>query len=70
MFIYLQRRARFNVKRLRLGQSLIDGYGLFATRDIQEDDVIAEYVGEIVSAQVSFLCDLNAQSVAVRAIYR
>lgn len=34
---------------LRVGPSRIDGLGLFATRDIQKNDVIAEYQGQVVS---------------------
>jgi len=45
----LARRARWNAARLRCGRSRIDGTGLFATTPIQAEDVLAEYVGEVVS---------------------
>jgi hypothetical protein len=47
----LSRRAQWNSKKLRCGTSKIDGVGLFAMEDILADDVIIEYVGEVLSEQ-------------------
>jgi hypothetical protein len=44
----LEIRARFNTAKLMLGRSRIDGLGLFVTSDIEMDDVIAEYTGDII----------------------
>jgi SET domain-containing protein len=49
----VQARARFNLECLRVGQSHIDRMGLFATRRIEADDVIAEYVGEVLTNRES-----------------
>lgn len=48
----LEGRAVYNTERLALGRSRIDGTGLFATCDIEADDVIAEYSGEVVGEEV------------------
>ncbi|RYY35675.1 SET domain-containing protein-lysine N-methyltransferase [archaeon] len=45
-------RARYNTRRLMLGRSRIDGTGLYVTQDIEMDDVIAEYTGEIINDEV------------------
>jgi hypothetical protein len=55
------RRAEFNAQFLRCGTSAIDGTGLFATRAIHADDVITEYVGELVD---------NEEADAREAMYR
>ena len=52
----LSRRARWSVGSLKMGRSSIDGAGLYATRPVPLDDVVAEYVGEIVSGGV---CELR-----------
>jgi flagellar biosynthesis GTPase FlhF len=51
----LEARARYNTSRLILGRSRIDGTGLFASIDIEADDVIAEYSGEVVGETVCSL---------------
>lgn len=50
----LAERSRHNTAKLILGRSRIDGTGLFAADDIEQDDVIAEYTGELVDDAV---CD-------------
>jgi len=52
----LEARARYNAATLMLGRSRIDGTGLFVTADVEMDDVIAEYTGELVDNEV---CDLR-----------
>ena len=52
--VCLQERARWSMlHRLRVSASRIAGWGVFATRYIGTDDVIAEYVGEVVSGVVA-----------------
>lgn len=46
----LAERAQWNLTRLRLGCSSIDRTGLYATQDVEADDVLAEYVGKRTSA--------------------
>jgi hypothetical protein len=46
---YLNSDAAFrNFQRLRLGKSLIHGWGLFALRPIAKDEVIIQYCGELI----------------------
>jgi len=52
----LSRRARYTTGTLHMGRSSIDGAGLFATSRIPLDDVVGEYVGEVVSGGV---CELR-----------
>eukprot|EP01138_Halocafeteria_seosinensis_P003648 gb/GECG01003727.1/.p1 GENE.gb/GECG01003727.1/~~gb/GECG01003727.1/.p1 ORF type:complete len:2477 (+),score=283.27 gb/GECG01003727.1/:1-7431(+) len=52
----LAERAQWNLARLRLGCSSIDRTGLYATQDVDADDVLAEYVGEIIGNGV---CELR-----------
>lgn len=50
--VALTRRARHNASKLMLGRSRIDGTGLYVTDDIEMDDVIAEYTGEVIDDRV------------------
>ena len=36
-------------KRVKLGRSEVDGWGVFTTEDVQKNEFIGEYVGEIIN---------------------
>ena len=53
---HLQKRAVWSMQhRLRVATSRIAGWGVFATKHIGVHDVIAEYMGEVVSGVVRLL---------------
>ena len=49
-------------KRLRLERSLIHEWGLFTQESVMADDVVIEYVGEVIRSQLSDLREKNYEA--------
>eukprot|EP01043_Picozoa_sp_COSAG02_P005601 COSAG02_NODE_152_length_33208_cov_13.316591_41_plen_112_part_00 len=49
-------------KRLRFERSLIHEWGLFTQESVMADDVVIEYVGEVIRSQLSDLREKNYEA--------
>lgn len=49
-------------KRLRFERSLIHEWGLFTQESVSADDVVIEYVGEVIRSQLSDLREKNYEA--------
>lgn len=59
-------RARWNARFVQVRRSRIDGWGLFVTKDFAPDDVILEYLGEVISLKVAELRQVKYEAQGVK----